>query len=61
MLVHKPSKKLLLNLKDPARVLDVIPGSKSLQVEGKTRNCKLMVQSAPTGEQALVQIDSPGG
>ncbi len=36
MLVHKPTKKLLLNLKDPARVLDVIPGSKSLEVQGKT-------------------------
>lgn len=34
-------------------------GSFAIQAEGKLRNCKLMVQSAPTGEQVLVQIESP--
>lgn len=36
MLVVKKHKKLLLNLKEPARITEVIPTAKSLEVKGKT-------------------------
>ncbi len=47
MLVHKQAKKLLLNLKDPSRVLDVIPGSKSMEIEGRT------IVSVPHGDDEV--------
>ena len=35
-----------------------LTGTFALQVDGKPRNCKLAVQTAPTGEQMVVQIES---
>jgi len=35
-----------------------LTGTFALQVDGKPRNCKLAVQTAPTGEQMIVQIES---
>jgi len=34
MLVHKPTKKLLLNLRDPERIAALIPGSKVVNIKG---------------------------
>lgn len=52
------SLKTLCGL-DPKERRGRMAGTFAVQVEGKPRLCKLMVQSAPTGEQVLVQIDSP--
>ena len=52
------SLKTLCGL-DPKERRGRMAGMFAVQVEGKTRNCKLMVQSAPTGEQVLVHVDSP--
>jgi len=34
VLVHKPSKKLLLNLTDPERITAIVPGSKLVNIKG---------------------------
>jgi len=52
------SLKTLCGL-DPKERRGRIGGTFAVQAEGKTRNCKLMVQSAPTGEQALIQVEAP--
>ena len=52
------SLKTLCGL-DPKERRGRLAGTFAVQVEGKPRNCKLMVQSAPTGEQVLVQVESP--
>lgn len=44
MIVHAPSRRLLLNLNDPARVSTVIPGTKLLEHQGNT------IVSVPHGE-----------
>ncbi len=52
------SLKTLCGL-DPKERRGRLAGNFAVNVEGKQRNCKLMVQSAPTGEQVLVQMDTP--
>ena len=52
------SLKVLCGL-DPKERRGRLAGTFAVQVEGKPRNCKLMVQSAPTGEQVLIQVDTP--
>ena len=44
---------------DPKERRGRLAGTFAVQAEGKPRNCKLMVQSAPTGEQVLIQVDTP--
>ncbi len=36
MLVHEPSKRLVLNLSDPARVMTVIPTARQFEFQGKS-------------------------
>jgi len=52
------SLKTLCGL-DPKERRGRLAGTFAVQAEGKPRNCKLMVQSAPTGEQVLLQVESP--
>ena len=52
------SLKVLCGL-DPKERRGRLAGTFAVQAEGKPRNCKLMVQSAPTGEQVLIQVDTP--
>ena len=52
------SLKTLCGL-DPKERRGRLSGTFAVQAEGKPRNCKLMVQSAPTGEQVLIQVDTP--
>jgi type II secretory ATPase GspE/PulE/Tfp pilus assembly ATPase PilB-like protein len=52
------SLKTLCGL-DPKERRGRLAGMFAVQAEGKPRNCKLMVQSAPTGEQVLIQVDTP--
>jgi len=52
------SMKVLCGL-DPKERRGRLAGTFAVQAEGKPRTCKLMVQSAPTGEQALIHVDTP--
>lgn len=52
------SLKVLCGL-DPKERRGRLAGTFAVQAEGKPRNCKLMVQSATTGEQVLIQVDTP--
>ena len=52
------SLKVLCGL-DPKERRGRLAGTFAVQAEGKPRNCKLMVQSAPTGEQVLIHVDTP--
>lgn len=52
------SLKTLCGL-DPKERRGRLAGVFAVQVEGKPRTCKMMVQSAPTGEQVLVQVEAP--
>jgi type II secretory ATPase GspE/PulE/Tfp pilus assembly ATPase PilB-like protein len=52
------SLKVLCGL-DPKERRGRLAGTFAVQAEGKPRTCKLMVQSAPTGEQALIHVDTP--
>ena len=52
------SLKVLCGL-DPKERRGRLAGTFAIQAEGKPRTCKLMVQSAPTGEQALIHVDTP--
>lgn len=52
------SLKVLCGL-DPKERRGRLAGTFAIQAEGKPRNCKLMVQSAPTGEQVLIHVDTP--
>lgn len=52
------SLKTLCGL-DPKERRGRLAGTFAVQAEGKPRNCKLMVQSAQTGEQVLIQVDTP--
>jgi SNF2 family DNA or RNA helicase len=36
MLIHRPTKKIVLNVNDPARITTVIPSAKVFQFQGKT-------------------------
>ena len=52
------SMKVLCGL-DPKERRGRLAGTFAVQAEGKPRTCQLMVQSAPTGEQALIHVDTP--
>ena len=52
------SLKTLCGL-DPKERRGKMAGTFAVQVEGKPRNCKLLVQSSPNGEQVLVQMEAP--
>ena len=52
------SMKVLCGL-DPKERRGRLAGTFAVQAEGKPRTCKLMVQSAPTGEQVLIHVDTP--
>jgi type II secretory ATPase GspE/PulE/Tfp pilus assembly ATPase PilB-like protein len=52
------SLKVLCGL-DPKERRGRLAGTFAVQAEGTPRTCKLMVQSAPTGEQALIHVDTP--
>ncbi len=52
------SLKTLCGL-DPKERRGRLAGVFAVQVEGKPRTCKMMVQSATTGEQVLVQVEAP--
>ena len=52
------SLKVLCGL-DPKERRGRLAGTFAVDVEGKPRTCKLMVQSAPTGEQVLIGVDTP--
>ena len=52
------SLKVLCGL-DPKERRGRLAGTFAVEVEGKPRTCKLMVQSAPTGEQVLIGVDTP--
>ena len=52
------SMKVLCGL-DPKERRGRLAGTFAVQAEGKPRTCKLMVQSATTGEQVLIHVDTP--